>query len=228
MSGDDAAYVCIECGVAADQLYRQYETSVIKVCQCRACEKTVDKYIESEPVLILLDGILHKQAAYRHVLYNADVAWYKKLLVILLLCQAYHHCQTNNPPPRTEIHYYRSLGYTMLDWVLTVVLVWLFLNLLTQYMYKKKEPVHNMLSVLRCLVISSYGKLLIVPACIWLNEDTSHCWTLIQTFILTSNIAALKARFNQSITACLSILVIVHIVRWLLFMKINDLSLKKY
>lgn len=36
------------------------------------CHNVADKYIEFEPVIILVDSMLLSQQAYRHALYNRD------------------------------------------------------------------------------------------------------------------------------------------------------------
>jgi len=238
--GSMLSYVCIECGSRAESLYRRYDGSVIKVSQCSACDSTVDKYIESESVLILLDAILHKLPAYRHILHNIDLTWFKKLLVILLLCDAYHVWLSHRIT--TELHFYRLLGSAMLEWTVVVGMVWLLLNIYTNTNYfitkpgcDKKHMDFSLKSVLCCMTVSSFGKLLVVPASIWLEEQTGAtgeqpsmpweqtgvCWTLIQAFILTSNIAALKARFSLSFAVCLCLLMTSHVIQWLLFTHVN-------
>ena len=36
------------------------------------CREVVDKYVEYDGMIILLDVILHKRQAYRHILYNIN------------------------------------------------------------------------------------------------------------------------------------------------------------
>ena len=38
------------------------------------CHENVDKYLEYDTVLIILDILLHKSQAYRHVLFNVKIA----------------------------------------------------------------------------------------------------------------------------------------------------------
>jgi hypothetical protein len=82
---------CIECSSPATQLYREFPGGVIQIAHCSACNDIVDKYIECDLILIVLDALLHKVQAYRHLLFNSEgvrrVLW--KLLFLLLICDAY-------------------------------------------------------------------------------------------------------------------------------------------
>ncbi len=73
-------YVCVYCGTPCACLYRQLNKkslSSIKAMHCENCHRIVDPYIEREWLLVLLDCILLRPEAYRHVLYNnQDISWY--------------------------------------------------------------------------------------------------------------------------------------------------------
>ncbi|KAL9904021.1 ACAT-related protein required for viability 1 isoform 3-T3 [Glossina fuscipes fuscipes] len=64
-------FICINCGCEVKELYKKY-SNVVKTVNCEKCHKVVDKYVEFEPVIILLDTVLLSQQAYRHILYNRD------------------------------------------------------------------------------------------------------------------------------------------------------------
>ena len=71
---------CVYCGTPCACLYRQLNKkslSSIKAMHCKACHRIVDPYIEREWLLVILDCILLRPEAYRHVLYNnQDLSWY--------------------------------------------------------------------------------------------------------------------------------------------------------
>ena len=73
-------YVCVYCGTPCACLYRQLNNnslSSIKAMYCHNCHRIVDPYIEREGLLVLIDCILLRPEAYRHVLYNnQDLACY--------------------------------------------------------------------------------------------------------------------------------------------------------
>ncbi|KAJ3305793.1 sterol homeostasis protein [Kappamyces sp. JEL0829] len=64
---------CIECGTKVEQLYRVYgpaSSGSIRLTQCEVCHEFVDKYLEFDLVVIFIDLVLLKKAAYRHMIFN--------------------------------------------------------------------------------------------------------------------------------------------------------------
>ncbi|KAJ7398198.1 Protein ARV1 [Pitangus sulphuratus] len=55
----------------------------------KSCQKPVDKYIEYDPVIILINAVLCKAQAYRHILFNTKINIHGKLCIFCLLCEAY-------------------------------------------------------------------------------------------------------------------------------------------
>ena len=90
-------YVCVYCGTPCSCLYRQLNKnslSSIKAMHCDNCHRIVDPYIERELLLVLIDCILLRPEAYRHVLYNnQDLSCYVR----------FHNNSSNNKePPATN------------------------------------------------------------------------------------------------------------------------------
>lgn len=48
-----------------------------------------DRYIEYDPVIVLVDLVLLAKPAYRHLLYNSDFKSYWKLLIVLILGESF-------------------------------------------------------------------------------------------------------------------------------------------
>ncbi|XP_024935744.1 protein ARV1 isoform X2 [Cephus cinctus] len=80
---------CINCGAEVKELYRRYSPSVLKVLKCDKCGSIADKYIEYDPVIVLVDLVLLEKPAYRHLLYNSNFKSYWKLMVVLLLSESF-------------------------------------------------------------------------------------------------------------------------------------------
>lgn len=57
-------------------------------------------------------------------------------------------------------------------------------------MTAKTKP--NFTLLLKALLLSSYGKLLLIPAVIWEHDYTPLCLRLIKVFVLTSNFQAIR------------------------------------
>lgn len=66
----DGDFRCIECGKPAKELYIQYSPGNIRLMKCDTCKAIADEYIECELMIIVIDLILHKSKAYRHLFYN--------------------------------------------------------------------------------------------------------------------------------------------------------------
>ncbi|KAI5427363.1 Protein ARV 2, variant 3 [Lathyrus oleraceus] len=91
-------YRCIQCGFNIKTLYLQYSPGNIRLMKCENCKAVADEYIECEITIIIIDLILHKPKAYRHLLYNVinqetlkfqGLLW--KLAAIFLLFDACIH-----------------------------------------------------------------------------------------------------------------------------------------
>ncbi|RWR90233.1 protein arv1 isoform X1 [Cinnamomum micranthum f. kanehirae] len=61
---------CVHCGSEVKTLFVQYSPGNIRLMKCDNCKAVADEYIECEITIVLIDLILHKRKAYRHVLYN--------------------------------------------------------------------------------------------------------------------------------------------------------------
>lgn len=98
--------VCINCGFACSSIYKQFSKDIIKLTTCvrsffmnlysnspyfkkENCGELVDEYAETEFSIIVIDMLLLKKAALRHVLYNSNLQGAWKLIVLFILCDAY-------------------------------------------------------------------------------------------------------------------------------------------
>jgi lipid intermediate transporter len=53
-----------------ESLYVEYSETNIRLTRCGKCHKVADKYVEFELLLVLLDAVLHREPAIRHLLHN--------------------------------------------------------------------------------------------------------------------------------------------------------------
>ncbi|MBN3306069.1 ARV1 protein, partial [Amia calva] len=180
----------------ANDIFQQVERSVKRM---KSCQKPVDKYIEYDPVIILIDAILCKAQAYRHILFNTKVNIHGKLCVFCLLCEAYLRWsqlqgsqQSSDPADiiryTKEWDFYAMFGLAALELVVFLAAVLLFLWAAQGLLTSRLQP--SML--LKALLLSSYGKLLLIPAVIWEHDYSPLCFSLIKLFVLTSNSQAIR------------------------------------
>ena len=63
-------YHCIRCLQESSTLYRKFSPTSIKLTVCTQCRLDVDPYVEREAFLVVMDAVLLRQDAYRHLLLN--------------------------------------------------------------------------------------------------------------------------------------------------------------
>ncbi|XP_060527392.1 protein ARV1 [Cylas formicarius] len=89
MSNSEKQFYCINCGEKVANLYKRYSETVLKLSVCGRCKQISDKYVEYDPVVIVIDLILLRIMAYRHVLLNSEFKDFWKLSLLLTLLEAY-------------------------------------------------------------------------------------------------------------------------------------------
>ncbi|XP_029607748.1 protein ARV1 [Salmo trutta] len=196
---------CIECNKGAHELHRDYSNGILKITICGSCQKPVDKYIEYDPVIILIDAVLCKTQAFRHILFNTTLNIHWKLCVFCLLCEAYLRWsqlqgseQSNDPADiiryTKEWDFYGMFGVAALELGAFSVGVLAFLWLVQWLLGFDFE----LSLLLKALLLSSYGKVLLIPAVIWEHDYSPLCFSLIKLFVLTSNSQAIRVILNCS------------------------------
>ena len=66
--------ICVECMCDENSsLYKKYSEGNLRLTRCIRCGSFVDRYVEYDGVLIVLDLVLHKNPAYRHLLFNSEM-----------------------------------------------------------------------------------------------------------------------------------------------------------
>ncbi|XP_076872585.1 protein ARV1 isoform X2 [Brachyhypopomus gauderio] len=170
-----------------------------------SCAKPVDKYIEYDPVIILVDAILCKIQAFRHILFNTEINIHWKLCVFCLLCEAYlrwsqlHGSDVTSDPAdiiryTREWDFYGMFALAALELGVFCVGVLAVLWPVRRLSGCSVELVH----LLKGLLLSCYGKVLLIPAVIWEHDYSPLCFRLIRLFILTSNTQAIRVILNCS------------------------------
>jgi len=212
--GEIEHYMCVECGARAEETYKQYSMDIIKLTQCGKCSENVDKYIEYDFVLVLLDILLHKSQAYRHVLFNVKTKSASRLSVLCVLCDTYmkwvtfHHMYLEDFPTPNDWHvilglqFYVMLGISTMEFLINI-----FVTASVVLLANKRRKIPRELSfqnIFQILTISSYGKFLAVAALIWNKENSNAYLILTKIFVITSNAEAIKVASMGQFTEALS------------------------
>ncbi|CAJ1077991.1 protein ARV1 [Xyrichtys novacula] len=203
---DKNEFRCIECNEKAAELHRDYRNGILKITICDSCQKPVDKYIEYDPVIILIDAILCKTQAIRHILFNTSLNIHWKLCVFCLLCEAYlrwsllHGSEPSSDPAdfiryTREWDFYGKFGLAALELCAFFCGVLLFLWAVVGCL---QGGTLQLSLLLRALLLSCYGKVLLIPAVIWEHDFSPLCLGLIKLFVLVSNSQAIRVILNSS------------------------------
>ncbi|XP_064600473.1 protein ARV1-like [Liolophura sinensis] len=192
---------CIQCGRPAQELYHDYQADVIKIAHCEHCQGVVDKYIEFDPVVILLDAFLLKRQAFRHVLYNTDIQSHWKLTLVFLLCDAYTKLFRSKGAVSEKLKpdyvFYSALEWDLYvmffiataEMTICVVTMYALVCLVSKLL---KHSTVSFREVLRGTLLSNFGKLLVVPAILWGQSDSLLYLWLTKTFVLGANVQAVR------------------------------------
>lgn len=185
-NGEYGSFVCIMCRHPSSSLYKKYGDNVIRLTQCSKCGEIVDKYIEYDIVLVVIDLILQYIGAYRHLLINTKFNSYHKLATIFLLCDAYDKWifrRTSSGSSNIydlEWKFYECLLQSALE-MLSFIVVILFFTPLN--MLKQKFGF-----IIRSTSAGFYGNVFVVLSIIWHLHTELPYRALTEIFIFVSHV----------------------------------------
>ncbi|KAI8001379.1 Protein ARV 1 [Camellia lanceoleosa] len=207
---------CIECGFRIRNnkpLFVQYSPGNIRLMKCENCKAVADEYIECELMILLIDLILHKPKAYRHLLYNVlnpqvvnlEGLFWKSIFAFLLL-DTYRILVLNwsdagwKLPIRFSSLVLRH-GKMLMDLLLGNFMFLYILLVVTRFFLDKSAGVSRSKDILLAIFISSYFKVFFIAMMVW--EFPASVLFIIDIFVLSSNIVALKVMTELSVDKCI-------------------------
>ncbi|CAJ0960299.1 unnamed protein product, partial [Mesorhabditis belari] len=187
------SYVCIHCMTPADSLYKTYP-SFIRMTQCKECDNDVDKYVEYDSVLVVIDLLLQYSEAYRHILYNRGIQHFSRLLTIFLFCGAYERWiearQNQEKVFDLEWRFYLCLLESTVEigiYVLSALVLEFFL----------KGSLKRAAFVSKAVVAGFYGRVCVVLSIIFHLYSEPSYRILTQLFLLISHFQICRALHPQ-------------------------------
>ena len=195
---DDAPlpFCCVECGCEdnGNTAYVQYSEGSIRLKRCVRCSQLVDKYIEFEWILIIIDIILFRVQAYRHVLRNVRVSTnrYLRLYVLGILMRSYIQLyilllENENAMISIEAALFAAVELIGLALAEQLVLIGALKALVAGVL---KQPL-SVSHILRAVIISNYSIVICVPMTIW--EYPFSFVLVVELVVFFSTISALNA-----------------------------------
>ncbi|KAL5684042.1 hypothetical protein ACJX0J_010427, partial [Zea mays] len=166
------------------------------------CKAVADPYIECEFMIILIDLVLHKTRAYRHVLFNKlsmgssvdkGILYRSTLIHIALDTFRISFSKGNRAGGASS----RSIFSTVSNCTEVVGdallgnIVFIFMLLLgVRFFLKLSFDIIRYRDILFAVIISSYFKLFLFTMMVW--EFPSSVIFIVEMFVLSSNVVALR------------------------------------
>ncbi|CAN1293134.1 Protein ARV 1 [Linum perenne] len=215
-------YRCVECGFPITILYVQYSPGNIRLIKCENCKAVADGYIECEFMIILIDLILHKPKAYRHLLFNVlnqKTAVTEGLLrnatfgFILLECSNSDRSMLLNRHEDERKISSSGIRYqkVTMDFLVGNSLFLCVFLLATRIMLNSSLTFSRFWDFLLVILVSSYFKIFFVAMMVW--EFPPSVIYIIDIFVLSSNMVALKVMSDSSTARCLGVCLCAHAIK---------------
>ncbi|XP_065036300.1 protein ARV 2-like isoform X4 [Musa acuminata AAA Group] len=190
---DDRRFLrCVNCGSGIRSLFVQYSPGNIRLMKC----------------IILIDMILHKRKAYRHLLFNmlnlGDTLEVKLTLFsfrcMFSLLKNSKACLDSS---RSLLLSFLTCGKVMLD-VLLGNLIFISVVLLgIRFLLNLSFDVSRYRQILLAILVSSYFKLFLVAMMVW--EFPSSVLLVIDILVISSNALALGVVTELQTAGCLGV-----------------------
>jgi hypothetical protein len=205
-------YVCVQCGHSVPYLYREFSAQNLRLAACAKCHQIADKYIEWETQMVLIDLILNKPEAYRHILFNRGQAHKMtreiiKFLLVIFAFDSFDRWYLNSgqvPLPNSAASVVASPVGVFTQWLLPHDHQWSILMtsvgetaiyigsifVLTRVHLHANWGKYNYTSrsLLSAIVLSCFSKLGVLLWMVW--DAQSHHRVGIELFTLLSNLVA--------------------------------------
>ncbi|EXC13646.1 hypothetical protein L484_019604 [Morus notabilis] len=175
-------YRCVECGYGTNSLFVQYSPGNIRLMKCENCKAVADEYIECEIMIIVIDLIVNKPKAYRHLLYNvlgSQTLNFKVLMDVVI----------------GNLMFFATFLLAMRIFLSTSI---------GSLRYK---------DIFLAILVSSYFKMCLFAMMVW--EFPSSVVFIIDLYVLSSNIVALKVITESAMSRCVLTCFSAHLMKFL-------------
>ncbi|KAL8462663.1 hypothetical protein ACS0TY_033622 [Phlomoides rotata] len=216
---------CVRCGFPIRTLYFQYSPGNIRLMKCGNCKAVADGYIECEIMILILDLILHKPKAYRHVFYNLfskeganfESLLLKSFLAYLILdvykMWVFSMNEGGSSLPTGAKSLLLVFGKMFTGVIFgNLVFLWVVFYASRKFL-SASAGFYGWKQILFAVLVSSYFKIFLLAMMVW--EFPSSVIVIIDIFVISSNIVALKVITNSVMMRCLAVCVVAHGVKFL-------------
>ncbi|CAI9777551.1 unnamed protein product [Fraxinus pennsylvanica] len=228
------AFRCVQCGIPIKTLYVQYSPGNIRLMKCENCKAVADEYIECEIMILIIDLILHKPKAYRHLFYNMfsketlnheGLLW-KSILGFLIL-DAYGTLVLSTYERES------NANVTSLLWDFGKMFAGVFFRNLVFFcvmflgarkFLNSPAGLYGCKDILLGILVSSYFKIFLVATMVW--DFPSSVIFIIDLFVISSNTVALEVITYSEMIRCLAVCIMAHSVKFMVGQGLSNYPLK--
>ncbi|KAH7414593.1 hypothetical protein KP509_14G000900 [Ceratopteris richardii] len=201
---------CVHCGTTVNEVYVQYSPGNIRLTKCVECKCVADEYVECEMMIILIDLILHKPEAYRHLFFNypnlnklnMKVLIWKTCLLFLLLDSCRQSFMSAGKKVDTikwdSLTAFVSTAGKLFGQVLLQNVIYLITIMMASYitLQRYSHSTFRWGDLLLALLFSSYFKLFTFAMMVW--DFSPFMVQIVEMFVLSSNTIAVKVITSHS------------------------------
>uniref|UniRef100_A0A1D1YQK2 Protein ARV n=1 Tax=Anthurium amnicola TaxID=1678845 RepID=A0A1D1YQK2_9ARAE len=211
---------CVNCGAGVRRLLVQYSPGNIRLMKCESCKAVADPYVECEFMILLIDLILHKQKAYRHLLFNMPhhdafnmegILW--KAGLIYFLSDTFRNVLLSKEWDSSKgfLFFLWMCGKMLLEVFCGNFVFFGFLFLSTRILLNNQTSfldIDRFKGILLVILLSSYFKIFLVAMMVW--EFPSSTVFIVDAFVVSSNSVALKVLTQMPTASCVGVLLGAH------------------
>ncbi|KAK9667384.1 hypothetical protein RND81_14G252400 [Saponaria officinalis] len=218
-------YRCVECGHKLERLYIQYSPGNIRLAKCPNCMSTADEYIECELMILMIDLILHKPKAYRHLLFNLlhhKILEINPLLLISsLIFFVLDACKLWILNGNSQEWSILSLGISIFGHAIVGNLVFLCSFFVFSKSLEFVEGLSSYKEILLAILASCYLKVYMLAMLVW--DFPSSAVYITDLFVMSSNLVALMVITKSSFTRCVGVCIGAHALKFFVHWVLQDL-----
>ncbi|XP_072989270.1 protein ARV 2-like isoform X3 [Typha latifolia] len=208
---------CVNCGWRVKTLFVQYSPGNIRLMKCDNCKAVADSYVECEFMIILIDLILHKTKAYRHLLFNmlnVDASDNKvQTTAVLRMVSFLKSSRDDGDSSRSPFSSIWTCLKVLLDVLLGNLMFVVVVILGSKFLLSLSFDITRYKEVFLAILISSYFKLFLISMMVW--EFPLSVIFIIDIFVFSSNVVALRVITQLSVSRCIAVCFMAHTTKFL-------------
>ncbi|EPS61822.1 hypothetical protein M569_12973, partial [Genlisea aurea] len=206
---------CVQCGSPVEALYIQYSPGNIRLSKCGNCKSVADEYVECEMMILVIDLILHKPKAYRHVYFNVlsrgdanlqSLLW--KLVLTFIFLDLYKAWKWNAkqmewPSTSSLTSFSLEIGTMLIHVVFRNITFLYFLLHSASKFLREPAGLNGWKQMMVAILLSSYFKMFLVAMMVW--EMPSSMIFIVEIFVLSSNVVAIEVMTNSGMVKSIAV-----------------------